>query len=132
MEDSVFTKIIKGEIPCEKIYEDDKVIAFLDIQPLTVGHTLVIPKQQVSHFDDLDDETYTALFIVVKKVAKRIKEVTHAERACVRIEGFAVPHAHVHVYPCNTAEDFYGDKDRYHHAHSKADLAAMAQKLRFQ
>lgn len=131
MEDSIFTKIIKGEIPCHKIYEDENIIAFLDISPLTPGHTLVVPKQQISHFDDLSDEQYTALFLIVKRVAQRVKKVTGAERACVRVEGFNVPHAHVHVYPCNTAEDFYGDTDRLHKEPVHPALAEMAKKLAF-
>ncbi len=131
MVDSIFTKIIKGEIPCEKIYENDQVLAFLDIHPLTPGHTLVVPKLQVSHFDELDDITYTALFGAVKQVSKRIKEVTGASRACVRIEGFDVPHAHVHVYPCNTPQDFYGDKDRINKEPDHPALAEMANKLKF-
>lgn len=129
MKDSIFTQIIKGEIPCHKIYEDDKILAFLDVSPLTPGHTLVIPKQQISHFDDLDDALYTALFLVVKRVAKRIKKVTGSERACVRVEGFNVPHTHVHVYPCNTAKEFYGDQNRLHTKPNYAELAEMAKKL---
>ena len=131
MPDSIFTKIIKGEIPSQKIYENDQVVAFLDIHPLTPGHTLVVPKQQVSHFDELDATTYTALFAAVKQVAQRIKTVTGAARACVRIEGFDVPHAHVHVYPCNTAQDFYGDPDRLTKEPDNAALAEMAKKLAF-
>lgn len=131
MADSIFTKIIKGEIPCYKIYENDLAVAFLDINPLTLGHTLVVPKQQVAHFEELDDETYREVFATVKKVAKRLKAVTNAKRVCVRIEGFDVPHVHVHVYPCNTAKEFYGDADR---ANKKPDfpaLEAMAQDLMF-
>lgn len=131
MEDSIFTKIIKGEIPCHKIYEDDNVIAFLDISPLTPGHVLVIPKQQISHFDDLSEEQYTSLFLVVKRVAQRIKEVTGAKRACLRVEGFDVPHAHVHVYPCNSAKDFYGDEDRLNKEPNHTALAEMAERLKF-
>jgi histidine triad (HIT) family protein len=129
MVDSIFTKIIKGEIPCEKVYEDDKIIAFLDIHPIQPGHTLVLPKEQVSHFDDLDDQTYQNLFNVVKKVAKKLKQVTGAQRACLRIEGFDVHHAHVHVYPCNNPQDFYGDKDRMQREPDHAALAEMAKKL---
>lgn len=131
MEDSVFTKIIKGEIPASKVYEDDKILAFLDINPLTPGHTLVIPKVQVSHFDELDDDTYQALFEVVKKVAVRIKQVLEPNRVCVRIEGFEVPHTHVHLYPCNSSQDFYGDSDRLSKEPDFPALAEMAAKLAF-
>ncbi len=131
MNESIFTKIIKGEIPAEKIYEDTQTLAFLDIHPLTPGHTLVIPKIQMDNFDDLSDEAYEALWKTVQKVAKQIKTVTGAVRACVRIEGFDVPHAHVHVYPCNVAEDFYGDTDRLNKEPDHQALAEMAKKLAF-
>jgi histidine triad (HIT) family protein len=131
MQDSIFTKIIKGEIPCQKIYEDDTVIAFLDIRPLTPGHTLVVPKQQVEHFEELDEATYTALFTAVKNVARRIKEVTGAARACVRIEGFDVPHVHIHVYPCNNPAEFYGDQHRMAKEPDQAALTEMASRLAF-
>lgn len=131
MQDSIFTKIIKGEVPCFKIYENERVIAFLDINPLTQGHTLVVPKKQVADFEELDDEDYTEVFLAVKKVARRIKSVTKSKRACVRIEGFDVPHVHVHVYPCNTAKDFYGDPDRQNKKPDLPALEAMAQDLMF-
>lgn len=131
MQDSIFTKLAKGEIPCEKIYEDDTVMAFLDIHPITPGHTLVIPKEQVAHFEELNDTTYTSLFSAVKKVAKRIKSVTGAERVCIRVEGFDVPHTHVHVYPCNTPEDFYGEPGRLSKEPDHPALAEMAKKLVF-
>lgn len=130
MEDSVFTKIIKGEIPAEKVYEDDKALVFLDIHPIQPGHMLVIPKQQVNHFDDLDDETYTHLFLLVKKAAKKLKEVFEPVRVCVRVEGFDVPHAHIHVYPCNNADEFYGDRSRMLKEPDHEALGAMAQRLK--
>lgn len=131
MQDSIFTRIIKGEIPCHKVYEDGKVIAFLDIHPIHPGHVLVVPKVQVDHFDDLDQGDYDAVFAAVRRIALRIKEVTGAKRACVRIEGFDVPHAHVHVYPCNSPQDFYGKPDRAHTEPDHASLAEMAAKLAF-
>lgn len=131
-QDSIFTKIIKGEIPAHKIYEDDKTFAFLDIHPLRPGHTLVIPKQQIDHFDDMPEADYQAVFAAVQKVAKRLKQVLLPERVCVRIEGFDVPHAHVHVYPCNSPADFYGDRDRAQKEPDHEALAAMAEKLRLE
>lgn len=129
MSESIFTKIIKGEIPCHKIYEDDRVFAFLDIRPITTGHTLVVPKKQTDHFDELDGETYTHLFNVVKKVAVKQKEAFEAKRVCLRVEGFDVPHAHVHVYPCNHLADFYGDKNRALKEPDHKELSKIAEKL---
>ncbi|HPR10592.1 MAG TPA: HIT family protein [Candidatus Saccharibacteria bacterium] len=128
MQDSIFTKIIKGEIPCHKVYEDTKTIAFLDIYPIQPGHVLVVPKIQVDHFDDLSPEDYAALFNTVQKVAKQVKSALSATRACLRVEGFDVPHAHVHVIPCNVANDFY-NANRMQQEPDHARLAAMAQKL---
>ena len=131
MPDSIFTKIIKGEIPCEKVYEDEHTLAFLDIHPLTPGHTLVIPKEQVDQFYDLSAEAYQTLFETVQKVAKRIKDVLEPKRVCVRIEGFDVQHAHVHVYPCNNVADFYGNPERMNKEPNHPALAELAKKLAF-
>lgn len=99
MEDSIFTKIIKGEIPCYKIYEDDKVFAMLDIDPLADGHVLVIPKKQVDLIWDLDNETYQHLWFVAKKIAHKMQIELNPERVGSVIEGFGVPHAHIHLVP---------------------------------
>lgn len=125
MEDSIFTKIIKGEIPAHKIYEDDKVIAFLDIVPETPGHTLVIPKAQVDKFYDLSDSDYSELFAVVKQLAARLEQAT-GQRTLVKIIGTDVPHTHVHLIPF----DPNYDKNRELVQADDADLAAMAEKLR--
>jgi histidine triad (HIT) family protein len=129
MADSIFTKIIKGEIPSYKIYEDEKTFAFLDIHPIQPGHMLVVPKNQVSEFQELPDEDYQALFKTVKKLAKHLKKVTKAERVCSRIEGFDVPHTHIHLYPCNEAKEFYGSLDRNQREPDNEALAAMVKKL---
>lgn len=131
MEKSIFSKIIKGEIPCHKVYEDELTFAFMDIHPIQAGHVLVLSKKQVNEFQDLPDEDYQALFITVKKVANKIKETLDPARVCVRIEGFDVPHVHVHVYPCNTAREFYGERDRQDKEPDHPALAQMATKLRF-
>src|ERR1700752_4771420 len=99
MQDSIFTKIIRGEIPAEKIYEDDKTIAFLDIHPITPGHTLVVPKKQIDHLWDLPDEDYLALMQTAKKVANRQRQVLNPQRVGVHVVGVDVPHAHIHVFP---------------------------------
>jgi histidine triad (HIT) family protein len=140
MQDSIFTKIIKGEIPCHKVYEDDKTLAFMDIEPLLPGHVLVVPKIQVDQFDDLPDDDYRALFAAVKKVSKRVKEAMKAERAIVVILGFDIPHAHVHVIPANDSLSFLRaqaavldarEKDRTSLEPDHTALAALAKKLAF-
>ena len=96
METSVFTKIVKGEIPCYKIYEDKETLAFLDIHPESMGHVLVIPKVQVDKVYELPEKEYKALWATVKKVAKRMEEVLGV-RTLMKVVGTDVPHAHVHL-----------------------------------
>jgi len=135
MEDSVFTKIINGEIPCHKVHEDDKTIVFMDIHPVMEGHMLVVPKKQVDHFEDLPDEDYEAVFRVVKKAAKQAVDVLGSLRAVVLVMGYDVPHAHVHILPSNSGNDFYTAIGRIKEAataepnHTR--LAEQAEKLRF-
>ena len=95
---SIFTKIINGELPCYKIYEDEKTFAFLNINPEARGDTLVVPKVEVDKIYDLADEDYSALWLAVKKVAKHMEEVT-GRRTIMKVIGKDVPHAHVHVMP---------------------------------
>src|ERR1700691_1872753 len=99
MSDSIFSKIIKGEIPSYKIYEDSQTFAFLDIHPKKPGHTLVVPKKQIEFLWDLEEEDYEAVLRTVRKVANRIKEVLEAPYIGMLVVGVDVPHAHVHVYP---------------------------------
>ena len=95
---SIFSKIVAGEIPCYKVYEDDKTLAFLDINPESKGHTLVIPKVEVDKIYELSDEDYHALWASVKKVAARLEEVS-GRRTLMKVIGTDVPHAHVHLMP---------------------------------
>ena len=95
---SIFTKIINGEIPSYKIYEDEKTLAFLDINPEVKGHTLVVPKVEVDKIYELDDENWMALWATVKKVAQHMEEVT-GRRVVMKVVGTDVPHAHVHLTP---------------------------------
>lgn len=105
---SVFTKIINGEIPCYKIYEDDKTLAFLDIHPETKGHTLVIPKVEVDKIYDLSDDDYQALMATVKKLSKHMDKVM-GQRTVWKVVGTDVPHVHVHLYPYD--EDWYQGRE---------------------
>lgn len=107
-QDSIFTKIIKGEVPCHKVYEDDKTIAFMDIHPVQPGMVLVVSKRQVDHFFDLPGDEYQALMHTTRLVAKRIKDVFRGKkRVAVQIEGLDVPHAHVKLFPFSTAAEFH-------------------------
>ena len=130
MEPSIFTRIINGEIPCEKVFEDDKTIAFLDIHPDKPGHTLVVSKKQIDHFTDLPDEDYLALWQTVKKVSIRLKEVLHKDRVKVLVHGTDVPHTHVHLIPFDVGQDAPNTK-RNAVEPDHAALAAMAEKLVF-
>lgn len=130
MSDSLFTKIIKGEIPCHKMYEDDQTFAFLDIHPIQPGHTLVVPKKQVEFLWDLDDESYQALMASVKKVAKRLKEALGVPYVGLQVIGVDVPHAHVHVIPFSTTEEFRTKPDMSNEPNHKA-LAVLAARLAF-
>lgn len=102
---SIFTKIIEGEIPSYKIYEDDKTYAFLNINPETKGHTLVVPKVEVDKIYELADEDYTALWASVKKVAQHMEEVT-GRRVVMKVVGTDVPHAHVHLMPIDDTWEY--------------------------
>ncbi|MCD6332336.1 MAG: HIT family protein [Bacteroidales bacterium] len=102
---SIFTKIVTGEIPCYKIAEDDKYLAFLDINPLHEGHTLVIPKREEDYLFDLNDEELAGLMLFAKKVAKAIERAVPCERIGVAVVGLEVPHAHVHLIPIDGIYD---------------------------
>lgn len=102
---TVFSRIIAGEIPSYKIAEDDNFYAFLDINPLTKGHALVIPKKEVDYLFDLDDETLSTMILFAKKVAVRIKERIACKRVAMVVLGLEVPHAHIHLIPIDTEND---------------------------
>jgi histidine triad (HIT) family protein len=134
MEPSIFTQIIRGEIPSHKVYEDDSTIAFLSINPFIEGHTLVVPKVQVDNFEALPPEDYQALFTTVQKVAARIKEVYGVKKAIVSIMGFEVPHAHVHIMPANSEKEFYDaieNRQNLPKVPDHTELAAVAERLKF-
>jgi histidine triad (HIT) family protein len=129
MADSIFTKIIKGELPAHKIYEDELIFAFLDINPKTPGHTLVVPKRQVDYVWNLPKKDYEALMRAVKKVANRLQEVLDPRWVGMQIEGAAVAHAHAHVFPFNSVEEY--DNKPTGREIDAGDLAKMAAKLAF-
>lgn len=102
---SIFSRIATGEIPSYKVAEDDKFFAFLDINPMAKGHTLVIPKQEVDYIFDLDDTTIGEMNIFAKKVAKAIEKAVPCQRVGVMVIGMEVPHAHIHLIPINKESD---------------------------
>jgi histidine triad (HIT) family protein len=130
MEDSIFTRIIKGEIPCHKIYEDEQTLAFLDIHPVQPGHALVISKKQIDHLWDLEDVDYRAVMETSRRVAQRIHKVLLPERVGVQVLGIDIPHAHVHLIPFSTAAQFRAVPDMSAEPDHTA-LAEMAKRLQF-
>ncbi len=128
--DSIFTKIIKGEIPCHKVYEDNQTLAFMDIHPTQPGHVLVVPKTQADVWD-LSDEDYQALMTTVQKVARRIRQVIKPVRVGVQVVGIDIQkHAHVHVFPFNSMQEYVNRPDMAAEPDHEA-LERMAKKLAF-
>ena len=102
---TIFTKIINRKIPAYIISENNKFIAFLDINPLSIGHTLVVPKKEIDYFFDLDDDFLTEILLFSKKISKAIKKVTRCNRVGLSVIGLEVPHAHLHLVPLNEMND---------------------------
>jgi histidine triad (HIT) family protein len=102
---SIFTKIVNNEIPAYKVAESEKFLAFLDISPVTKGHTLVIPKKEIGYIFDLDNDLYTGLHLFAKKVAKGLKKATNCKKVGVLVLGLEVEHAHIHLIPMQNESD---------------------------
>jgi len=128
-EPSIFTRIINHEIPAHIVYEDDRVIAFLDLHPQMEGHTLVVPKTQVDQIWKLSDDDYRYLWEVVKKIGSHIHKVIGSPRVGVAVEGFGVPHTHVHLVPIYNGNDLKRPQHLDVAPDDKA-LAAMAARLK--
>ena len=103
---SLFTKIIAGEIPCQRVWEDSDHIAFLDIRPVQPGHTLVVPKREVGYLFDLDQDEYEALWLAVRAVESKLRETLDCERVVISVVGWEVAHVHVHLIPTNGLGDY--------------------------
>jgi histidine triad (HIT) family protein len=128
---SIFTRIINGEIPCHKVYEDDYAFAFMDIHPIQPGHVLVVSKHQVPNFYDLEDQEYDGFMRAVKKVAKRLKEVfPQKKRIGVMFEGLDIDHVHAKVFPIDTGDQYRYEPDVTTEP-DHAALAELAEKLVF-
>lgn len=102
---SIFTRIVKGEVPCYKVAETEEFLAFLDVNPNSKGHTLCIPKIEVDKIFDLDEETYMGLMRFSRKVAKAIEKTVECKRVGISVIGLEVPHVHVHLIPLHSMED---------------------------
>jgi len=125
---SIFTKIINGEIPCYKIAEDENYFAFLDINPLAKGHTLVVPKKEVDYIFDIDDSTHAGLWNFAKRISHSIEKAVPCKRIGIAVIGLEVLHAHIHLIPINKVSDmnFASPKLQL----SKEELNEVAEKIR--
>ena len=123
---SIFSKIVVGEIPCHKVAETENCLAFLDINPVRLGHTLCIPKKEVDYIYDLDDDALSELTLFSKKVARKIEKVFPCNRVGVTVIGLEVPHAHIHLIPINTLRDMDFTSPKLDPGHPKlAEIAAQ-------
>ena len=102
----IFCRIIRGEVPSTKIYENDQILAFLDINPVNPGHTVVIPKEHVDQFQDMDPKLYLMAMNATQTISRKIKDVLNPPRVGLMVWGFEIPHAHIHVVPLQQASDF--------------------------
>ncbi len=125
---SIFTKIVNKEIPAHVIAENEKYLAFLDINPLAKGHTLVIPKQEIDYIFDLDDELLSGLHVFARKVARAIDSVMDCKRVGVAVLGLEVPHAHLHLIPINNLHDIEFSRPKL--KLSDEELASIAEKIK--
>lgn len=125
---SIFTRIINREIPGHIVAEDDQYIAFLDINPLVLGHTLVVPKQEVDYIYDLPDDALAGLHVFAKKVAHAVKKAVPCKRIGVAVIGLEVPHTHVHLVPMNSMGDLNFTRPKL--SPSKTELEDVAKKIR--
>jgi histidine triad (HIT) family protein len=124
---SIFTRIVNGEIPCYKVAEDDNYLAFLDINPLQEGHTLVIPKKEINYILDIEDDLHGGLWNFAKKVGKAIETVVPCQRIGITVIGLEVPHAHIHLIPLKGMYDMDFRKPKY--SCSPEELQSLAEKI---
>ena len=127
MTDSIFTKIIKGEISCFKVLENEDFIAFLDVNPVNKGHTLVVPKLQIDYIYDLPEDIFSKLFIFSKQVSQMLKNSFSCNRIGISVVGLEVPHAHIHLIPINKIEDMNFERPRVNY--SKYDFELILKKI---
>tara|TARA_B100000780_G_scaffold58963_1_gene37614 strand:- start:416 stop:820 length:405 start_codon:yes stop_codon:yes gene_type:complete len=127
---SIFSKIIRGEIPCHQISESDLYFAFLDISPLAKGHVLIVPKREVDKYFDLNTEEISGINIFAKKIAVAIEKAIPCKRVGVAIIGLEVPHAHMHLIPLNSVEDINFERKKL--SLSEAEFKEIAEAIKYQ
>jgi len=125
---SIFTRIVQGEIPCYKIAENEHYLAFLDVNPLVKGHTLVIPKKEQDYLFDLEDESFVGLHLFAKEVAIQLKKNIACKRIGVAVIGLEVPHAHIHLIPLNQMDDMNFNREKL--TLSSEELKTLAEELK--
>ena len=125
---TIFTKIINREIPGQIVAEDDRFLAFLDIMPMVLGHTLVVPKKEADYIYDLSDDDLAAIHVFAKKVAAAVRKAVPCKRIGVAVIGLEVPHAHIHLIPMNSADDLNFTRPKL--KPTQEELAAVAEKIR--
>jgi len=125
---SIFSKIVSGEIPAHVVAETTEFLAFLDVNPLVMGHVLVIPKKEIDYIFDMDDESYFGITLFAKIVAKGVKEAFPCKKVGVAVIGLEVPHAHIHLIPMNNVSDMNFSKEKL--KPSQEELAEAAAKIR--
>ncbi len=124
---SIFSKIVRGEIPCHKVAESDDYLAFLDIRPLAKGHTLVIPKKETDYLFDIEDRELSGLILFAKRVARALEATVPCARIGLSVVGLEVPHAHVHLIPINSIGDMSFAREPL--SFTQEELAALAQQI---
>ena len=124
---SIFSRIVKGEIPCYKIAEDERFFAFMDINPVAKGHTLVVPKHETDYIFDIDDDELGAMMVFAKKVAKAIEKAVPCKRIGVAVIGLEVPHAHIHLIPISQEGDM--DFKKEHVQLTKEEFADLQRRI---
>lgn len=123
----IFSRIVSGEIPCYKVAEDDRFLAFLDINPLAKGHTLVIPKKETDYIFSIEDEEYRDMFLFAKRVALAVEKVVPCKRMGIAVLGLEVAHAHIHLVPINTVYDIDFSKPKL--ALTKEEFLELVEKI---
>ncbi len=123
---TLFSKIIDGELPCHKIFEDEEFFAFLDINPVNPGHTLLVPKLPVDNVFDLEDDLFSRLFLTAKRLSAPLQKATGCKRVGIAVEGFCIPHVHVHLVPVNGGNELNPERAK---AADPAELDRMRQMI---